>query len=84
MNIQKVWPILKNTIVTCALTHVAILFFVAVKDGNVQLVNIFSILDFTYFFPALKSDVTMFVISWIFLLMIFLFWFWFAKSKKEI
>lgn len=79
-NILK--SFLKFVLVT-ALIHIGVLVFKTIKEGNIKLLNYFSILDLNSFFPKITKGWLSDVISVIIMAAIFLIFLVSGYIRKE-
>lgn len=63
---------LKKTILTGASVHLLLIAFQAWRVSDINLLNIYNILDLDFFLPSLAYGIENFICSWIFITAIFM------------
>ena len=74
---------IKYTILTCASTHLLILYMTALWTGNYELVNLFNILDLELLLPGIEAGPTMFWASNVFGFALLGGWLAYVVSKRK-
>lgn len=63
-GIRKYLIVSRNVLVLSAAFHTLVLLFISFREGSYEVMNVFSILGITYFFPALAKGLSLFILSW--------------------
>lgn len=83
INSELIVAALKKTILVGASVHLIILALFAWKTGDIDMLNIYNILDFELIKPELGHGISNFLCSWVFITAIFAFMLVMAHQKKS-
>ncbi len=83
IDTQLIILALKKTILAGASVHLAIIAFQALRAGDLDLLNIYNILDFDFFRPSLAHGVENFICSWAFITAIFMIMLLIAQRERS-
>jgi len=72
-----------KTMLFCASVHMIILFYKTFQTGDINIINLFNILDLELFFPGIDKGEINFLLSGILLFVIYFSAFFFFPSKKK-
>jgi len=74
---------LAKTMLFCASVHMAILFYKTLQTGDINILNLFNILDLELFFPGIETGQTNFFLSGILFVIIYSIMFFYFHPKKK-
>lgn len=81
---KKVIKSFSKFVLLTALIHIGILAYIAVKDGNIKVLNYFNILNLNSFFPRISASWVSDLISFLIMAVIFAGFLFFSLRKKEL
>jgi hypothetical protein len=82
MNKKRFVTSFTNAILFFALTHIGILFILAVVKQDLIYLNFFNIMDISRFFPGIDQGMVSFVVSGILMALVFSISYLLTKNKK--